>query len=1509
MKKKEKALFLFLLLVIPASIAYFKNAMVKAADQLDAMSKHGFEISIVTYDGNGEPTIVGKPILVYEKGLLDTVTKTIKGSYPTGTGPAAHAQMNSTAYPGLIQFVDENNPNTTVESTEVVDPSTASFMDPQMRARYENANGANTKDDELSARSQEVKKEVESTTPNGFIMAINALDESGLGLTDLQVELADVSSNIFIFDRDSEALGIISGVLLGNYQNFLGGIINPGNIDSFLNSDIYGDIFNKYLGFSKSAELELGNAVADSMDGTKHNLFERTLDQGSGCPANYRKEDFFPGEANVDTEIRRYMSTERTVIYPQYMMNLNKYYAIYEDSGTVDEIHEKYASTVPLIEENFGIKINPNDLDKYFVQIDVVQRTLEYDKDKQIVVGQTVVHTILDDTFKPTKWGTSIGSGGFFGAYNSLTTGYSNWVLSGHGCNDGEGTYNSDSGKCEKTYCPSTCTDCDANCTSPKTCTSTYEANSCNTGDTQGKVVGSNKNGTIYECKHSYSCRTDPKWETDINDAYELYTVYPCKKGLYFQDIIYGSVRMGPSYITKSRYYNGPDANPSYFYNFATNSCADEEAKHCIMDDNTQECTGKYLYYKGANLESALVGPSSVDPSDSKVNGRNYLYTMSNSYWDDSKKEYVCSGGAEGTGVKHYFFIDTPEPVCQIVCSRVGPNTSDEYLKCAENYCDAQIHYDTNGNSRKRKKECLIEDNYRSCNYWYGHNPGQPDSESVDSCNQSQIVKNFGTTKSLNLTSTCNVLENGKYVPESKGTYVEECFGDGVTDYDGKDENDKTFDQRSYLNKICKETVSFNFKDTSVLSLTKGSGFTYPIVQEGERTCTYFINKEQWKFDYASVPSGTPELRKRMMYLLDSYNNQILTPVQIKGDNYEPIFLEDGSGKTGFEIEGYNFSKTTVGTKIKEVMATGETESITKNMVVSDKTEMSSLTETAGVDALNSKATDLSNMTKANLMTVANETVTIIANGTIGTRGINRYASEGTGKVTYGFEKVCVSTDGQATVSGAPDNGVCYQTKIENKLIDVLAEDKHYTSFKISTTDKHNIETTVSVGNSGSSDTTKYYSDAEKCTYKIKDNDLYKCEILVDIQEGGIKYGNNQYQGTLKATIHYAIDQSEIQKVAIDDNGHETTAEEITISNRNNRSMEVHAIEGRVYLKNGQVVRCPETVDLYGGTSCGVACDIEKVEETVYEIKSTGVTQATDYYSYRSSHSIPSLSVLSQENSLPYEFMKPVYGAVTDGRRYVRLSEKIEDEEILFGYVTTGGNGSCNNYCHTPLPDYGNRDCYRLYKPAETEDIHNYCYSKWDDDVNGFVSDEDCYNKCTAKVCPNNRNNLIVVENHCANYNALGFPDYEHCMNKCYKEENDDGTGDYLYRSVNVLDPFPSSQESQGIFEKGDRVVGKNWKFLSGYITDDSQDRTSVTGEYANTQVEYVIDLSAGDVKDLRYNTNENRKTVYSTLNRITGDKNIVQEYRSEFLHKSDFSRAFQTGHGSIQASFNPSQN
>ena len=174
------------------------------------------------------------------------------------------------------------------------------------------------------------------------------------------------------------------------------------------------------------------------------------------------------------------------------------------------------------------------------------------------------------------------------------------------------------------------------------------------------------------------------------------------------------------------------------------------------------------------------------------------------------------------------------------------------------------------------------------------------------------------------------------------------------------------------------------------------------------------------------------------------------------------------------------------------------------------------------------------------------------------------------------------------------------------------------------------------------------------------------------------------------------------------------------------------------------------------------------------------------------------------------------------------------------------------------------------------------------------------------------------MENYCASYNALRYPDYEHCLNKCYKEENDDGKGDYLFRSINVLDPFPNSIESRGIFEKGDRIVGSNWKFLSGYITDDSDDKTSVTGAFANTRVEYVIDMSSEDIRKLRSDTSDektignnskNKRGVYAKLNRVVGNNNVIEEYRSQFIHNSDFTDLFQTGHGDIPASFNPRSN
>ena len=1489
MKQKGKYFLLLLIVIIPATIAYFK-INIKTVNADDPMKKYGYEISVISYNGSGEPSIVGSPILVYQPGLLDPVTKTISGYYPRGTGNDAYKQLLNTEY-GLVQFVQENNPNTTVQSDEIMGFMArigAAFEsgDPTLKAKLDSAAGVNNRSDELSTEHKGVIGFLKDTyllsTFSIFVGATSASFESyGIDIVDAYQQKIDINENII-----KNSLDVLRSAVSSTTEKWdAADKITAAQLD------------NKQLNGEKLAF----SAVIDAGDGTKHNEYEKLNIVGKGCI--YRAREKTTGQANINKDIRRYMSSERTVIYNKDMINLSRYCKIIEDTGTAEEMAVKYAGSVELIKENFNIDINPMDLDKYYIQVEVVQRALEYDASKQITIGRQMVHTITNKVLEPSKW--EAGGSGWVDDYPACPDGY---ILS------------KDQTFCYNCSCPEGYTCSGESCSYTTSSSYTQCKSSCSTGETTGNscTYSGNMNGVfipkiagVYCSGNTYSTNYGTRSDESIIPTY---TTDPCETGYYQLAYIYGAIKIGPSYIVKSRLYNGPDANPSYFLSFATNSCKDFGVEHCILDDNGN-CTGKYLYYKGPNLEKALVGPSSLDPNDSRLNGKSYLFTMSNARWDGEK--YVCSGDAVGTGVTHLFFITIPPPdkLCPERCSLEGTNTSDNYLKCAENFCEARVDYDTKGNARKRKLNCLLN----TCNYLYGHNPGEKNSESRDSCNQSQIVKDYGSSVIQNLTSRCNVTSDGKFVPEKKATLVESCIGDKVTDYDGV-ENDTIFDQRTYVNKICKETVNFGFKDTSVLSLTKGSGFTYPIEQEGDKTCTYFINLEQWKVDYASAPARDPEQRTRMLYLLDNFNSQVSSSSSDKGLYYRNSFDGEGYGTTGFENEGYDFSKTTISSKENETLANGEKVVTPNEMVVSKKSAMSNL-ESNSMNVINARDTKLGNKTDSRLSTITNEKVKIVENATIGEKEVNRYISNGTGGLTYSLKKVCISTDGLATIEPNPASDICFQTKEGNETKNVYSEGKYYTSFKIDKDVDQPISANVSVGKTGSSDTIKYYQAAENCTYKITDGG--RCFILIETDENGKKLGNNQYEAeSVKASIHYEdIDQSEIQKISIFDNNHETEAEEITVKNRNNRSMETHMIEGKIKLKDGRTIPCPNPIDLYTPETklCDIGCNVVKIEDTIYEITPKGTTQPTNYYTYTSSHMTPGLDVLSQANSIPYEFMKPVYKSVTDGRRYIKLSEPLQEEEILFGYVTTGGDGKCNGYCYTNSktdPDPKTKDCYKKYLPAQTKEIHDYCVKNWMKDINGFIDDEDCFNKCTVSSCQNNKNDLKVAEAYCANYHALGYPDYEHCLNSCYKEDEDEGNGDYIFRSVNVLDPFPNSQESQGIFEKGDRIIGKNWKFLSGYITNDEYDKTSVTGPFANTKVEYVIDMSPQDIRNLRkdtseneLNTEKNRRAVYAKLDRVKGNNNVIEEYRSQFIHNSDFTDLFQTEHGSIQASFNPRVN
>ena len=103
---------------------------------------------------------------------------------------------------------------------------------------------------------------------------------------------------------------------------------------------------------------------------------------------------------------------------------------------------------------------------------------------------------------------------------------------------------------------------------------------------------------------------------------------------------------------------------------------------------------------------------------------------------------------------------------------------------------------------------------------------------------------------------------------------------------------------------------------------------------------------------------------------------------------------------------------------------------------------------------------------------------------------------------------------------------------------------------------------------------------------------------------------------------------------------------------------------------------------------------------------------------------------------------------------------------------------------------------------------------------------------------------------------------------------------------------------------------------MSGYISNDSSDTTTVTGDNANKKVEYVIDLSVADIRSIRNNTNnseintsDNKKKVYAKLDRIkTNNNNIINKYKSQFIN-STYASLFKQAHGSIPAGFVPGSN
>ncbi len=218
-------------------------------------------------------------------------------------------------------------------------------------------------------------------------------------------------------------------------------------------------------------------------------------------------------------------------------------------------------------------------------------------------------------------------------------------------------------------------------------------------------------------------------------------------------------------------------------------------------------------------------------------------------------------------------------------------------------------------------------------------------------------------------------------------------------------------------------------------------------------------------------------------------------------------------------------------------------------------------------------------------------------------------------------------------------------------------------------------------------------------------------------------------------------------------------------------------------------------------------------------------------------------------------------------------------------------NCGCLSYCGS------NKFCQQMYCPTDCE--------KCDPDEDKIPNCDDCPKKCSEKAggdeksekyltcvyddccsanCTNDECRRICCETACAKKrDTLGWGESEYnlCMEQCPIIPPPDKSGiDYIYRSIDIGDPFPG------------RKAGQNWAGKVGYITKEN-DATSKYYDKTNGQTgdfEYRISLSSDDIKAIKKDNRIN-KTYHDFLRADTDEvvSSISDKvYCSSILHEYD---------------------
>ena len=969
---------------------------------------------------------------------------------------------------------------------------------------------------------------------------------------------------------------------------------------------------------------------------------------------------------------------------------------------------------------------------------------------------------------------------------------------------------------------------------------------------------------------------------------------------------------LGGSYVTTARDNNGYSAYMRALFVSETNN-----VHEVVSEDATTKIGNDY--YIGYNYLNAIaMGSSGVH----KYSPKNNIYKLLTNI-ETAPKEY--SGNNKTTvGMAIYSLLDFNKmPSCISMCEKYDKNhASDEYLKCASNFCDTQVVLNDTTSGTVLKRSCILD--VDQCDY----HPAKPIDCNNNSTNHKTIVstRNGGHSEegyNRQVTSYCgftdtnrsnsSTVNEGAYqFCERQGTDIYESRTDGKLVYDYQDSN-------SYINISCMETATAQFKDLSNTTLRPGKAVEgYGGNLTASRSCEVFYDYVSWKLDFASTHANDTTRKVMMLEKINAFNTLANSDKETDTVNGSEQFQREGKA-----ILGTNKKKITVNdleggdliAKVKDLRITNDEEKTNVKTIVEEVVENKKSTK--GMDPYggevkleivnNDKKGETSksgstnyDKNKATLVLDYNMEAKRNKAG-IGYKSINTYTFSSGLYNEYQMPDVCVRDDGSAKVELLKKDKTECSSYIGGS--NYSSHRNYYTS-KLATpnkdiTDKTNLKhqfiTTATINTNklkGTISNTNYFTNTETCDYKIDDGSAEPGIELVPEPGSPISVCTSVYDvGYVIANILYK-DVSLPEGVTVKNHGiSDITGKEYGKSTPNGAS-QTHI--------NAKAITINESNGIIKTTG-----DVSVIEAVIED------TEGNKYYSQREITLLGNASnkcTISIEKDARYKITtsaNEIYYATSNMRNsnggLVWNKVKRNNNEVVFnvynkdqGIYVALRNGNKLELCASYTNNVKCTDCRDAIKNRDDNtEVRNYCHNYWTTDVRNPKTEDACFSMCKTG-CPITCDEKTIKSWCTTNWEKEEYKSSDECISdcNCIKENK------AVYRPINEYNPFPYSETVGLNYNSGDRLIGKNW-YGKEYIIMDNAEKN-----YTDKPL-YEVELSVTDLAAIRNDTKSyydagkdpyvSRETYSKSGRCLLPDVNgyIYKGYCSALIHESQISNRF----------------